>query len=114
MSSLYMYIFSDTSRLFLGTSTTSALTLLGQKDSLDVGQHTTLGNGHASHQLVQLLIIPDGQLQMSGDDAGFLVVPCSVTSKLEDLSCQVLHDSCHVDRCTCSHPLGVVAFPEKH
>ena len=57
--------------------------------------------------------IPDGQLQMSGDDARFLVVPGSVTSQLEDLGSQVFHHSCHVDRCARAHPLGVVTFPEE-
>ena len=33
-------------------------TLLGQKHGLDVGQHTTLGNGHACQELVQFLIVP--------------------------------------------------------
>ena len=43
--------------------------LLGEEDSLDVGQHTTLGNGDSLQQLVQLLVVPDGQLQVSGDDS---------------------------------------------
>merc|ERR1719341_1186261 len=60
-----------------------------------------------------LLIIPDGQLQMSGNDAGFLVVPGGVTSQLKDLCCQILHNSCHVDRCASAHPLGVVPFSEE-
>ena len=38
----------------LGTST-----LLGQQHCLDVGQDTTLCNGNASQELVQLLIIPE-------------------------------------------------------
>ena len=39
--------------LFLGSGT-----LLGQENRLDVGQNSTLGNRHASQELVQLLIIP--------------------------------------------------------
>ena len=55
------------------------LGLLGQKNSLDVGQYTTLGNGHSRQQLVQLLVITDGQLQMTGDDPCLLVVTGSIS-----------------------------------
>ena len=48
--------------------------LLGQEDSLDVGQDSTLGDGDSGKQLVQLLVIPDGQLEMTGDDPGHLVI----------------------------------------
>ena len=40
------------------------LGLLGQEHSLDVRQHTTLGDGHTGQQLVQLLVVADGQLQV--------------------------------------------------
>ena len=50
------------------------LGLLGQENSLDVGQHTSLGDGNASQQLVQLLVIPDGQLKVTGDDSALLAV----------------------------------------
>ena len=44
-------------RLFLSSGT-----LLGQEDRLDVGQNSTLGDGHASQELVQLLIIPGARI----------------------------------------------------
>ena len=44
----------DRSSLFLGTCA-----LLGQEDSLDVGQDSTLGNGHTSQELVQFFIVPE-------------------------------------------------------
>ena len=89
------------------------LRLLGQEDSLDVGEDTTLGNGHTGEQLVQLLVIADGQLEVAGDDPGLLVVPGSIASQLEDLSSQVLHDSSHVDRGTSTHTLSIVALPQE-
>ena len=52
------YLRTKSSGLLLGTGTTSALALLGQKDSLDVWQDTALGDRHPRHQLVELLIIP--------------------------------------------------------
>ena len=89
------------------------LRLLGEEDSLDVGENTTLSNGDTAEQLVQLLVVADSQLEVTGDDPGLLVVTGSVAGQLEDLSCEVLHDSCHVDGGTGSNTLGIVALPQK-
>ena len=86
--------------------------LLGEEHSLDVGQHTTLGDGDSTEQLVQLLIITDGQLEMPGDDPGLLVVTGSISCQLKDLSSQVLHDSSQVDRGSSSDPLSIVSLAE--
>lgn len=65
---------------------------------MNVGQNTTLGNRDVTQKLVQLLIVADGELEMTGDDAGLLVVTGSVASEFEDLSSQVLEDSGEIDR----------------
>lgn len=67
---------------------------------MDVGEDTTLGDGDVSEQLVQLLIVADGKLQVTGDDTGLLVVTGSVTRQLEDFGSEVLKDSGEVDRGT--------------
>ena len=67
---------------------------------VDVGQNTTLCDGDVPEELVQLLIVPDGELQVTWDDTGLLVVTGSVASQLEDLSSQVFEDSCEVDGST--------------
>jgi hypothetical protein len=90
--------------LFLG--------LLGQKDSLDVGEDTALGNGHTGQELVQLLVVADGQLEMTGDDPGLLVIAGSIASELEDLSREVLHNGGQVHRGTGTNTLGVVSLAE--
>ena len=90
----------------------AALGLLGQKDGLDVGQDTSLGNGDSREQFVQLLVVTDGQLKMTGDDPCLLVVTGSVSCELENLSCQVLHDSGQVHGCTGSDPLTIVSLAE--
>ena len=87
--------------------------LLGQEDSLNVGQDTSLGDGDTSQKLVQLLIVPDGQLEMPGVDPLLLVVTGSVASQLEDLSGEVLHNGSQVHWGTSSDTLGVVALAEK-
>ena len=55
----------------------------------------------------------DGQLEVTGDDPGLLVVTGSVAGQLEDLSCQVLHDGSHVDWGTSSHTLSIVSLAEQ-
>ena len=53
-----------------------------------------------SEKLVELLIVPDGELEVTRDDTGLLIVAGGVTSKLEDFSCKVFKDSCEVDGST--------------
>ena len=88
------------------------LGLLGQEHSLDVGEYTTLGDGHTGEQFVQLLVITDGQLQVTGDDPGLLVVTGGVSCQLQNLSCQVLHDGSQVDWGTSSDTLSIVALSQ--
>ena len=87
--------------------------LLRQKNGLDVGQHASLGNGHSGQEFVQLLVVPDGQLEMAGNDTGLLVVTSGVAGQLEDFSSQVFHDGGQVDGSTSPDTLGVVALAEK-
>ena len=87
--------------------------LLGEEYSLDVGEYTALGNGDTGEEFVQLFVIADGELEMTGDDPGLLVVTGSITCKLENLSCEVLHDGSQVDWGTSTYTLGIVALAEK-
>ncbi len=83
--------------------------LLGQKRDLDVWQNTSLRDGHLGEKFVQLLVVPDGQLEMSGVDPLFLVVTGSVSSQFKDLSGQVFHDGGQVHWSTGSDAVSVVA-----
>ncbi|XP_057280297.1 uncharacterized protein LOC130607310 [Pezoporus wallicus] len=56
--------------------------------SLDVGQHTTLRDCHLAQQLVELLVVADGELQVPRDDASLLVVAGRVARQLQDLGRQ--------------------------
>lgn len=80
---------------------------------VNVGEDTTLGDGNVSEKLVQLLIVPDGELEMAGDDTGLLVVAGSVTGQLENLGSEVLKDGSEVDGSTSTDTLGVVALAEE-
>ena len=88
------------------------LSFLGEEDGLNVGQHTTLGNGDSGEQFVELLVVTDGELQMAWNDPALLVVAGSIACQLEDLGSEVFHDGCQVDRGSSTHSLGVVSFPQ--
>ena len=64
---------------------------------MNVGEYTTLCDGDMSQKLVQLLIVPDGELEMTWDDTGLLVVTSRVSSQLENFGCQVFENSCQID-----------------
>ena len=89
------------------------LGFLGQEDSLDVGQDTSLGDGDSGEQFVQLLVITDGQLEVTGDDPGLLVVTGSIASQLENLSSEVLHDGGQVHGGTSSDTASIVSLTEQ-
>ena len=76
---------------------------------MDVWQNSSGSDGHGGQELAQLLIVPDGELDVPWDDPGLLVVPGGVSGQLEDLSGEVLHDGGKVDRGTGSDPLGVLS-----
>ena len=89
------------------------LALLGQKHGLDVGQNSALGDGHAGEQLVQLLVVSDGQLQVTGNDSRLLVVASGVAGQFQNFGGQVFQDGGQVDGGAGAHALGVIAFPKK-
>ena len=86
---------------------------LGQEDGVDVGQHTAGSDGHATEELVELLVVADGQLDVAGDDAGLLVVTGGVAGQLEDLGRQVLENGGQVHGGTGPHAGGVAALLEE-
>ena len=87
--------------------------LLRQQHGLDVGQDASLGDRHAAQQLVELLVVADGQLQVAGDYPRLLVVAGRIARQLQDLSGEVLEYRRQVDRRAGAHPLGVVALPQQ-
>ena len=89
------------------------LGFLGQKHGLDVRQDTSLGDGDTGQKLVQFLVVADGQLQVTGDDPGLLVVTGGVSCQLENLSGQVFHDGGQVHGGTGSDALTIVALAEQ-
>ena len=80
---------------------------------MNVWQDTTLGDCDVTQKLIQLLIVADGELEMTRDDTGLLVVTSGVASKFEDFSCQVFEDGCKVHWGTSTNTLGIVSLSEK-
>jgi hypothetical protein len=76
--------------------------LLWEKDGVDVWENTTLGDGDSAHELVELFVVSDGELQVSRGDSGLLVVSGGVSGELEDLGGEVLKDGGEVHWGTCT------------
>jgi hypothetical protein len=87
--------------------------LLWQQDGLDVWQNSTLGDGDSREKFVQFLVVADGQLQVTWDDSGLLVVTGSVTSQLENFSGEVFHDGSQVDWSSGTDTFSVVSFTQQ-
>lgn len=80
---------------------------------VNVGKDTTLSNCNMAQEFVQFLIVADGELEMTGDDTGLLVVASSVASQLENFSSEVLKDGSQVNGSTSTDTLSVVALSEE-
>jgi len=64
---------------------------------LDMGDDTTLGDNDVTKELIQFLVVADGQLQMTRDDTLFLVIASGIASKFEDFGSEVFEDGSEVD-----------------
>jgi len=80
---------------------------------VDVGEDTALGDGDMSEKLVQLLVISDGELEMTWDDTGLLVVAGGVASQFQDFGCEVFENSGQVDGGASTDTLSVVTLAEE-
>jgi len=97
----------------LGSGDRGGVLLLGDEHRVDVGQNTAGSDGHTAEELVELLVVADGQLDVAGDDAGLLVVAGGVAGELEDLSAEVLEDRGEVHGGTGADAGGVLALLEE-
>ena len=96
----------------LEVKSTLLLSLLWEKNLLDVGEDTTLSDSNTTEEFVQFIVVPDSELKVSWDDPGFFVVPGSVTSELENLSGEILENGSEVDWGTSANTFSVVTFSE--
>ena len=77
---------------------------------MDVGENTGAGDGGAAHESVELLVVADGELNVTGHNSRLLVVLGGVAGKLEDLSREVLEDGGEVHGGTSTDALSVAAL----
>ena len=77
---------------------------------MDVGENATGSDGGAAQKSVELLVVADGELNVTGHNSGLFVVLGGVTGKLEDLSCEVLKDGGEVHWGTGTDALSVSAL----
>lgn len=85
-------------QLLAGFSTLGGL--LRQKVLVDIWQDTTLCDCDMAKELIQFLVIADGELEMTWDDTGLLVVTGGIASQLKNFGGEVLKDGSQVDRGT--------------
>lgn len=72
----------------------------GQLTLVDIGQYTALGDRDMAQELVQFLIVADGELEVARDDTCLLVVTSGVTGKFENFGSEILEDGRKVDGST--------------
>ena len=88
--------------------------LLGwDEEDVDVGENTAGGNSGVAKESVELLIVADGQLNVSWDDSGLLVVLGGVSSEFENLSGEVFEDCSEIDWGTSTDTFSVSAVLEE-
>jgi len=76
---------------------------------VDVGQHAARRDGDAAEEFVELVVVADGQDQVTRRDALLLVVAARVARELEHLGRHVLDHGRQVDGAA-----GAVALGEAH
>jgi len=100
----------DYSNVLAGFSLgTLLLSLDGQELGVDVGEDTTVGDGCVDHQSVELLVVSDGEQDVSGDDSGLLVILGGVAGQLQNFGGQILEDGGEVNGGTGSDSVTVSA-----
>ena len=79
---------------------------------MDVRENTAGRDRDRAQELVELLVVADGELDVARHDARLLVVARGVARELEDLGAEVLEDGAHVDTGTDADARGVLALAE--
>ena len=79
---------------------------------MDVGQDTSRRDGDVAQQLVELLVVLDGEGEVARHDASLLVVAGGVAGELKDLGAEILEDGGEVDGGAGAHAGGVLALAE--
>jgi len=76
---------------------------------VDVGENSTGSDGDLAQELVQLLVVSDSQLNVSGDDSHLLALLSGVSGEFQDLSDHVLQHGGEVNGSARTDSAGVSA-----
>ena len=79
---------------------------------MDVGEDTTCGDSACSSELAELLIVADGELDMTRHNRLLFVLSAGITGQVEDLIREVLHDSSGEYAGADAHPACVATLLE--
>ena len=79
---------------------------------MDVRENSSLGDGDVSEELVQLFVVSDGELNVSGSDTGPFVVLGGVSCQFQEFCGEVLEDGGQVDRSTSTDTLSETSLTE--
>ena len=88
------------------------LTLFAEQEATDVGDNTAAGNRGLRNQLVQVLIVRDGQKDMTRLDRLLFLLRSSLASQIANLTAQVLEDGRGVDARSGADLVAVAPRPE--
>ena len=77
----------------LGDGGRTRFALLCKEEALDVGEDTAGGDCACSSELAELLIVADGELDMTRHNGLLFVLSAGITGEVKDLLREVLHDS---------------------
>lgn len=67
---------------------------------MNIGKHTALGDGYMPQKFVEFLVISNGELEMTWDDTGLLVITGCVSGQLKNFSSEVFENGGEINRCT--------------
>ena len=99
--------------LISNRSVGSSLIFSGWNESnVDVWKDSTCGDSGVSHKSGELLVISDGELNMSWDNSWSSVVSGGVTCEFEDLSGEVFKDGGKINWGTGTNSLGMSSLPK--
>ena len=90
----------------------SLLVLLGEQFFVDGRDDTSTADSCVGEQLVELLIVAEGELQVSGCDLFLLGFEGRVAGELEYFASEILQNCCHEGSCSCAKSLSIATLPD--
>ena len=82
-------------------------------DDSGAGQDSSLSDDGVVQQLVELLVVPDGQEDVSGVDSVLLVVLGGVAGEFKNFSGKIFKNSSQIDWSTSTDSLGVLGVSQE-